>query len=489
MLFFNRRWILGGLLLLTGCDVSLPHHQQVENLISQPSLEKSRKSALESSFFAKGDWPEDTWWEIFNSGELNTLMETALAQNYSLQEVAQKIEFANQEAVIVRSRLLPLIFLNGDDTYQYLSKNGLYRAFNPKIPLSANLIDLNLSFSYEFDFWGKYRNLFYASLGELQVREAETREVELVVTTALAAAYFNLKIHLLKKRLFDRLYEVRQGVSQLEDLLREKALLSKLPPLSSLENTAEAQKLVLTIDDEIAIDRHLINVLIGRGADEPIDVEGSLAPLPAKISIPDTLSIDLIARRPDLMAQIWRVKALAFRVGAAIAEFLPNVNLKAFIGLESLSYKRLLQGNSMTAGVEPAFHLPIFTAGAIRANVRGTKALFNEALFEYNNLILRSVQDVADQLVLTRSIFLQKEQQESIVKSARRRYELSMLRKEKGLANLLETYAIEVELIQKELEDLTLLANQYLSFVKLIKAMGGGFHADFVPLTPERACE
>ncbi|MFW2572579.1 hypothetical protein, partial [Legionella sp. 29fVS95] len=39
-----------------------------------------------------------------------------------------------------------------------------------------------------------------------------------------------------------------------------------------------------------------------------------------------------------------------------------------------------------------------FTAGAIRANIRGTKAEFDAAIFAYNNLLLRSTQEVLDVL-------------------------------------------------------------------------------------------
>ncbi len=183
------------------------------------------------------------------------------------------------------------------------------------------------------------------------------------------------------------------------------------------------------------------------------------------------------------MAQIWRVEALAHEVGAAKADFFPNINLTAFTGLESVLYSLLFRGNSETGGLQPAIHLPIFTAGAIRANIEAKKAAFDEAVYEYNNLLLRSSKEVADLLVIVETVFKQKHKQNQIVGNAKSRYELTKLRKEKGLDNTLQTLAYQDSLIQKQLEDVNLLYSQYLATIKLIKALGGGYLSEYsVPL-------
>jgi NodT family efflux transporter outer membrane factor (OMF) lipoprotein len=341
---------------------------------------------------------------------------------------------------------------------------------------------LTLSFTYEFDFWGKNRNLFRAALGRQKAQEAETAQVELLVTTGMAQAFFALKTNLIRKELYLKLYEVRKGIFELQALLQEKALYSLLVPLDSRENLLEAEKLLYAIDQEIATDRHLINILAGRGPDTPLEIDGCLSPLSKTLPLPENLSLDLLSRRPDLMAQIWRVEALAHEVGAAKADFFPNINLTALLGLESVLYRHLFESRSKTGSLEPAIHLPIFTAGSIRANVRAKKAAFDEAVYDYNNLILRSSQEVADLLSLAQSIFQQKQSQEEIVDDAVIRLEITLLREEKGLDDLFASYASEEEVILKNLDDISLLYSEYLAVVKLIKALGGGYQSDYLPL-------
>ncbi len=473
------------LILFFGC-VSLSKEEQTQNLQSPCSLDTSINQSVESGFFSMGEWPEKQWWSIFKSDQLHALIVEALKSNPTLQSVESRVEYARQTAKVTRSRLFPLLFFDAGETWEFLSHTGLYRAFNPTIPINANLVDLTFSFTYEFDFWGKNRNLYSAAIGREKAQEAEDAQAVLVTSTAVAQAYFALKTNLVRKDLYQQLFDVRKNYLALQQELNAKALLSKLPPLYSDENLKEVEKLVFQITEEIATDQHLINILLGRGPDSSLDIDAVFPYLDKQISLPSNLSIDLLSRRPDLMAQIWRVEALAHEVGAAIADFYPDVNLRSFLGLESVLYKFLFNWDSWNGGLQPAIHLPIFTAGAIRANVRAKKALFDEAVNEYNALILSSAQEVADLLALAESIFKQQESQEKIVKDAESRLDLTKLRYCSGLDDMLSVYLIQEEWIQKRLDDVTLLYDQYLATIKLIKALGGGYQSEYIPLKKEK---
>ncbi|MES2121829.1 MAG: TolC family protein, partial [Chlamydiota bacterium] len=213
----------------------MPKDEQRKNVLSLPSIDPSVNTSLESGFFALGNWPNRQWWEMFDSQELNALIQKALGDNPNLSGVRRRIDFAAQTAKVVRSKLFPLISFDADETWQLLSRNGLYRTLSPKIPINANLVDLTLSFTYEFDFWGKNLHLFRAALGESKAQEAEAAQVEIITTTAVAQAYFALKTNLIRQQLFEKLYQVRKEIFDLQNLLQESALLSVLPPLSAKE--------------------------------------------------------------------------------------------------------------------------------------------------------------------------------------------------------------------------------------------------------------
>ncbi len=451
--------------------------EQEEHILAAPCLETSQNRSVDSAIFTAGNWPLRAWWETFESEQLNGLIQKALEQNPSIQAVNQRIKAARQAAKIAKATLFPLVSFDADETYEFLSHNGLYKQFNPDLPINANLIDLTLSFNYEFDFWGKNRNLFESALGIQRAEEAEAKEVELITTVSLALSYFALKTNIVKQNLYKRLLEVRKKTSELSNLLKESALFSSIEPLFVEEGVWEAEQKLFVIEEEIQVNKHQINILAGRGPEEALEVDGQFGVLPDKIMIPENLSLDLLSRRPDLMAGIWRVESLAHEVGAAKADFYPNINLGAFIGLESVLYSKLLRGSSSTGGLQPAIHLPIFTAGAIRANVRAKKAAFDEAVYVYNDLLLKSTKEVSDLLVLAESIFKQKKKQDSIVGNARELFNLALLRERAGLDSLLDSLNAEESFIQKELLNADLLYGQYLASIKLTKALGGGYES------------
>ncbi|NDD58171.1 MAG: efflux transporter outer membrane subunit [Chlamydiae bacterium] len=474
--------------LLSSC-LSLSQKELTQNVLELPSMEKSTQEGMKSGYFVEGAWPEKEWWHIYGEEKLNQLMQVALNSNPNIQSIQQKVQVAKQNAVVVRSKLFPLLFFNYDETWQYLSQNGLFRAFNKNIPLNANLIDLSLSFNYEFDFWSKNLNAFRAAIGITKANEAEAAQVELITTTAVAQAYFALKTNMKKRELFRKITQVTQDILELQNLLKKEALFSRLTPLGGFENYQTAQKNLISISEEIQTNYHLLNILLGRGPDEEILLDEKFADLPKQIVLPSRLSLDLLSRRPDLMAQIWKVESFSKEVAIARADFYPSVNLMGLVGLESTAFAKLLHWSSQTRAIQPAINLPIFTAGAIRANVRSKMAAFEESVFQYNQLILQSTQEVADIISFAQSVFERKDLQQQIVSEAKELLNLIELRYEKGLDNLFAVYENRVKVYEKELEDLNLLYNQYLSSIRLIKSLGGGYISDLVPVKAQEVSQ
>jgi outer membrane protein TolC len=116
------------------------------------------------------------------------------------------------------------------------------------------------------------------------------------------------------------------------------------------------------------------------------------------VSLPEALPADLLGRRADISAARWRIEAATRDVDAARAQFYPNINITAFVGLSSVGLDRVLRSGSEQYGAGPAIHLPIFDAGRLRANLRGKASDLDLAIESYNGTVVDAVHDVADQL-------------------------------------------------------------------------------------------
>ena len=196
------------------------------------------------------------------------------------------------------------------------------------------------------------------------------------------------------------------------------------------------------------------------------------------IEIPSNLSSDLLARRPDLTAQIWRIEAAAREIGAAKADFYPRVNLMAFAGLESLSFNKLLNFGSKEGGFVPALHLPIFTGGRLTAHLKGKVALFNEETYRYNELILNAAREVADQIVILSTTFDALNCQVNSLSAAEEQLAMQFSRYQYGINDYLTVLEREENLFAQQYQLYGYERDYLLAVLKMIKALGGGYHTN-----------
>ena len=198
--------------------------------------------------------------------------------------------------------------------------------------------------------------------------------------------------------------------------------------------------------------------------------------------LPSALPVDLLGRRPDVTASRWRVEAAARGVAASEAAFYPNVNLIAFVGLQSLGGAGFLTAASRMMGFGPALSLPIFDAGRLRGNLAGKNADYDIAVEQYNQTLADAMRDVVDQLTSFKSIDEQRTQQRHALATAQEAYDLALLRYREGVGNYLEVLSAESPLLSQQGLDAELRSRQLALSINLIRALGGGFDEKQVPM-------
>ncbi len=451
--------------------------------LSEPiALESSVESALAREFFEEGGWPSEQWWEMFEDPQLNQLIQTALRESPTIQQALAKVALAEQEARKERSTLFPRLDLDGKEQWEYFSKNGFIRSFYPTVPPvvpppTVNQLDLTLNFNYEIDFFGRNRNLFKAALGLARAQRAEAKQAILILTTLIAQTYIELQTKLAQKEVEEERLEQRNQLFELTSARESNGLDAATPVLEREQSFYAVKQTLLELDKGIALDRHTLSILVGLSPDTDIAPEPMRAIFERPVAIPAELSSDLLARRPDLTAQIWRIESAAKEIGAAKADFYPRVNLMAFAGLESLAFNKLFQMGSKQGGLAPSIHLPIFTGGKLTANLKSKVAAFNEETFRYNDLLLHAAKEVADQITILSSTFDTLTQQINMLETADDQWELEYSRYKNGVDSFLAVLEKEDNVLNQRFQVFGLERNYLLAVLKMVKALGGGYHA------------
>lgn len=452
---------------LTGCaDMSGIH--------SNASLRDSASLGLPTP--AAGPAPVAAeWWREFGDEQLNTLVAQALQSNPSLKIAQARLARAQAVTEVADAAKLPQISGGIDLTRQKYTANGAVPA-----PLAGSIREsgtVQLSGSWELDFFGKYSAAIDSALGSVRAAQADTDAARVLLASNVARSYFQIV------RLNEQLQVAQRTLAQRQEtlgLVKDRVnagLDTQLELRQSEGGLPEARLQIESLQEQLALARNALGALIGQS-----NVAVALVP-PALLAIKTgamvtSIPADLLGRRADIAAARWRVEAASKDVVNAKTQFYPNINLVAFAGFSSIGLSRLLDAGSQQWGVGPALRLPIFDAGRLRANLRGKSADLDGAVESYNAAVIDAVRDVADQVASSQAITRQQTEQRAAQTAAEGAYEIAVQRYKAGLGNYLYVLTAETSVLNQRRQAVDLAARALDTRVGLMRALGGGYSAD-----------
>ena len=418
------------------------------------------------------NWPAARWWDAWRDPELSALIDAALVGSPSLKRVEARLDQSRAAMQTAQAARLPSVAMRGETAYTRYTENGFFpppyagnRYWNSRLEFAA---------SWELDLFGKQRAVLDSAIGQALAAQADAQAASVLLAVNVASAYINLA-RLLEAQVLSRAtVEQRRRITS---LVRERttAGLDTAIELRQSEGTlAQAQLDVQVLDDLIARQRRALAELSGQRPDALAGLSPRLTALQG-LTLPDFLPADLIGRRADLVAQRWRVESALRDVDVARAQFYPNVNLMAFVGLASLGYANFFDSSSLTYGAGPAIHLPIFDGGRLRANLRYQEAGIDSAIAGYNEALLRAAREVADEVGSAQALKSQARTQSEALAAAESAYALAMQRFGAGLVSYLTVLSTESAVIAQRQAAVDLRARQLNTDIALVRALGGGF--------------
>jgi NodT family efflux transporter outer membrane factor (OMF) lipoprotein len=441
-------------------------------------------NSLMSAPLSPAAWPTTDWWKSLNDPQLDQLMAEALAGSPTLKVAAARTRKALAFADSAKAALYPQINGNLVITEQRFAEHGIYPppfagTWNTFNQMTANL-------NWEIDFWGKNRAAYESALDQARVAEVDAYAARLALSVNVAQTYVQLqRAYLLLDVAELTLKEREQTYALTRD--RNAAGLDSRLELKQAETALPAtRELITRLNETAALTRNALAALLGQGPDRGLAIARPAAQAMRAIALPTDVPAELLGRRPDLVAQRWRIESTQQNIANAKAQFYPNINLAAFIGLQSLGSAGFLSSASRTLGIGPAITLPIFEGGRLRANLAGTNADYDIAVEQYNQALADSLKDVVDQLASWRSVEQQRTQQKVALDTAQEAYDLALLRYREGIGNYLQVLSVEAPLLEQQSLEAELRARQLEIAINLVRALGGGFDDASPPLASAR---
>jgi len=462
------------LAVLAGC-ANLGNSHSTQTLTTPGQLASAQSLPSQG-----GQWPSQNWVDQFNDPQLRALVDEAIKDNPNLQVAFARVRASRAMADVVRGNLYPSVGLDADMTRQRLSEYDMFEG----TPLAGRWFTeskIQLGVSYDLDFWGKNRSALEAALSDDKSMEAESQASRLMLSTTVARTYAKLAALYAQRDVAERAIVQRKDLTNLASQRVRAGLDTQVETTQARANVAAAQTELEQVDEQITLARNQLAALLGKGPDRGLTITRPTLLAQATPRLPNNLTIDLIGRRPDLVAARWRVEAASKDIDVAKAQFLPDISLTAFLGLASIAPENLLLGASRQLGIGPALKLPIFQGGKLRANLRGKYANYDAAVASYNQTLTEALHDTADQITTLHSIDSQITIQRTALSEAERAYSLARTRYSAGLGTQLVVLNAETTVLQQRKLATDLQARRLDAQMALIKALGGGYTAEELP--------
>ncbi|SAK52194.1 RND efflux system outer membrane lipoprotein [Caballeronia temeraria] len=421
----------------------------------------------------EGRWPAAGWADQFGDAQLRALLDEALAGSPTLEQARARIAAASAYSETAKAGTLP----RADASYSYSRQRYSENALVPP-PYAGSWQSENkglLSASYDLDLWGKNREALKSAVSQVQASRADAEAVRLALDASIARSYNQLA----------RLYALRDiaqnEVDERGKIVRITAgriangLDTEVERKTAEADFASSRATLSALDGRIVVTRYQIAALLGKGPDRGLSIARPQLGIGDDVRLPSNLPADLVSRRPDIVAARWRVDAMTHDIKEAKAEFYPDINLSASLGLDAFGFGRFLTAASRTMSAGPAIHLPIFDGGALRAQLKDRYAEFDYAVATYDQTLVNALADVATTLSQIHSTDTQLVDANVAQDAAHSAQQLALTQYRAGLANQLTVLNAETNALAAERAVANLKMDRRDQQIALAAALGGGY--------------
>jgi outer membrane protein, multidrug efflux system len=411
---------------------------------------------------------DEKWWQVFQDEQLQKLIRQALADNYDVRIAATRVLQAQAALGITRADQFPNIY-------------GGAAALNqgvPKTPLTPSYeyspLQVNLSLSWELDFWGKYRRATEAARATLLSTEWARRAVVSSLVSNVASAYFQLLELDLEMEISKQTLASRQESLRLVEIRQKGGTTSMMDVRQSEQLVYGAAEAIPDLERRIAQQEDLVSILLGQNPG-PITRGKPLTTNTFSPTVPAGLPSSLLERRPDIQSAEQQLVAANAQIGVAKAAYYPDISLTAVGGFQSWALSNLFTGPAGLWSFGGQLLQPVFTAGKIKSGVLLSEAQQQQALLTYQQTIQQAFQEVSDSLIGYRKNQEFRDQQALLSAAAEDASRLSDVRYRGGVTSYLEVLDSDTRYFTAELTLAQAELNTRLALVQLYNSLGGGW--------------
>ncbi|WP_429281587.1 TolC family protein [Paraburkholderia sp. GAS41] len=187
--------------------------------------------------------------------------------------------------------------------------------------------------------------------------------------------------------------------------------------------------------------------------------------------------VDVLRRRPDIIAAERHLAATNEEIGVAIADYYPKISLSGALGFDSITSNHFLSAKSFQPVGTGALQWRLFDFGKVDAEVKQARGANAEALAQYREAALKATEDVEDAFVTLSQTELRAQELQQEVTALTKARDLSEKAYRAGSITLTDVLDADRQLLESRDDLDATRADAARAAVRTFRALGGGWDA------------
>jgi NodT family efflux transporter outer membrane factor (OMF) lipoprotein len=484
---WSHRTALGVVMtiLLSGCAVGPDYAKPVVPL--GPFHSRVSETAASS---ARARVPLDRWWEGFRDARLVSIIEQALAQNLDLAAALARVDQARAAAQAAGAQLLPTVDADASATalrQSLQSPLGSLARSLPGYDRNQREYVVGAAATWEIDLAGGLRRTAAAARAELEAAEAAQIGTRITIAADVADAYVQIRGY--QSRIAVALDQIDTD-TRLLDLVKLRRTLGAADD----REVAQAEALLRQATSTIPLLRTVLeaqlnrlDVLLGVQPGTYADALAQESAIPdVPVMPPDSSPVDVLRRRPDVIAAERTLAASNERIGAALSEYYPKVSLAGTLGFDSITTNGLFRNRSFQPLGTAGLRWRIFDFGKVDAEVKQARGGYAEALALYRRTVLRAAEDVENAATVLNQSRIRGRELEAEVDALTRARDLSERAYKAGAITLTDVLDADRQLLVARDNLDGVRADAARAAIGFFRAVGGGWSVPSTEAGPDK---
>jgi NodT family efflux transporter outer membrane factor (OMF) lipoprotein len=370
----------------------------------------------DAQHFTTGDisW---RWWTLFESPQLNALIEQAFKNNPTILNAQSALRQAQELVSAQRGYFYPTVAANYDFERQKVAGN-LSSSVAPGVqgngtdiaavqnltstphnqPLYYNFQTAQLTVGYTPDVFGGNRRQVESLQAQAEVQRFGLEAAYMTLASNIVAAA--IQEAALRMQL-EAVHAIIDENQRSLDILRQQfsvGYVMRADVAAQEAQLAQARALLPPLDKQLEQTRDLIRALAGNLPNQNVAATFNFEDLHLPRELPLTLPWKLIDQRPDVRAAESLLHSANAQVGVAIAARLPQFPITGAVGGTATEFSQLFASGGPFWSIIAGATQPLLDGGTLRHRQRAAEQALTQAATQYQSTVIAAYQNVADTL-------------------------------------------------------------------------------------------